>query len=317
MRNATILVAVLALSGTASAQQVVRLSVDPGTVVNRVDEKIYGHFLEHIYHSCNGGLWGDLVWNRSFEQNQFGQWAVQGDQIVQEGMGTNVRLTFGDESWKDYEYTLEAKKTARAGGLPDPVPRQERQDFYWCNLGGWGNERHVLERGLASQNRWGVVGPQPRGRIESDKWYAIKVRCEGRRFQVWLGEERIIDYTDDQRAHLSGKVGIGTWATQAAFRNLKVTVARWKVLYEGLPKSLTTQNAATFWQAFGGAKVYVDRTNPLNSSTCQRIVPDSRAAACSRRACVSVPARSMRARCGSGAMWPRAWWYDCWRCGTE
>ena len=152
---------------------------------------------------------------------------------------------------------------------------KNEKDFYWCNLGGWGNERHALERGLASQNRWGVVGPQPAGRIESDKWYAIKVRCEGRHFQVWLGDERVIDYTDDERAHLSGKVGIGTWATQAAFRNLKVQSLDGKVLYEGLPQSLTTQNAASFWQAFGGAKVYVDRKNPLNSSTCQRIVTDS------------------------------------------
>ena len=45
------------------------LSIDPTKTVNRIDERVYGHFLEHIYHSCNGGLWGDLVWNRSFEHN--------------------------------------------------------------------------------------------------------------------------------------------------------------------------------------------------------------------------------------------------------
>ncbi len=118
-----------------------KLSVDPGTVVNRVDEKIYGHFLEHIYHSCNGGLWGDLVWNRSFEQNQFGQWSVQDGQIVQEGMGTNVRLTFGDAGWNDYEFTLEAKKTAGQEGFLILFRVKNDKEFYWCNLGGWGNER--------------------------------------------------------------------------------------------------------------------------------------------------------------------------------
>jgi alpha-N-arabinofuranosidase len=260
------------LAGAASAQQTVRLSIDPGTVVNRVDEKIYGHFLEHIYHSCNGGLWGDLVWNRSFEQNAFGQWSIQGEQVVQEGMGTNVRLTFGDASWTDYEYTLEAKKTAGQEGFLILFRVKSDRDFYWCNLGGWNNERHALERGLASENRWGVVGPQPRGRIETDKWYAIKVRCEGRRFQVWLGEERVIDHTDDERAHLSGKVGVGTWATQAVFRNLKVASLDGTVLYEGLPRGLTTENAASSWQAYDGAKAYIDRADPLNSSTAQRIV---------------------------------------------
>ena len=44
----------------------IKLALNPGRVVNRIDEKVYGHFLEHIYNSCNGGLWGDLIWNRSF-----------------------------------------------------------------------------------------------------------------------------------------------------------------------------------------------------------------------------------------------------------
>ncbi len=41
--------------------------VEPNEVVCEIDEKVYGHFLEHIYHSVNGGLWGELVWNRSLE----------------------------------------------------------------------------------------------------------------------------------------------------------------------------------------------------------------------------------------------------------
>jgi len=45
----------------------VRIAVDPANVVGQVDERIYGHFLEHIYHSVNGGLWGEMVWDRSFE----------------------------------------------------------------------------------------------------------------------------------------------------------------------------------------------------------------------------------------------------------
>lgn len=276
MKNMIMLAAVFAiLSNTVSAQQKVSLSIDPATVLNRVDEKIYGHFLEHIYHSCHGGLWGDLVWNRSFEQNPFGQWAIQDGQIVQEGMGTNVRLTFGDEGWRDYEYTLEAKKTGGQEGFLILFRVKNDKEFYWCNLGGWNNERHAIERGLADGNRWGIVGPQSRGRIETDKWYRIKVRCEGARFQIWLDEDRIIDFTDDQRAHLSGKVGIGTWATQAVFRNLKVTSLDGKLLYEGLPQGLTTQSAAMFWSPVGSAKVYIDRVNPLNSNVSQRIATDS------------------------------------------
>src|SRR5262249_55476544 len=43
------------------------LTIDPSQVVGRVDEKIYGQFLEHIYPSVTGGLGGELVWQRSLE----------------------------------------------------------------------------------------------------------------------------------------------------------------------------------------------------------------------------------------------------------
>lgn len=46
---------------------VVRATVDAARVEGRVDVGIYGHFLEHIYHSVQGGLWGQMVLNGSLE----------------------------------------------------------------------------------------------------------------------------------------------------------------------------------------------------------------------------------------------------------
>ena len=60
--------AVFCLAAGLASAQTVRLTVNTGTVLHGIDEKIYGQFLEHIYHSVNGGLWGDVVWNRSFEE---------------------------------------------------------------------------------------------------------------------------------------------------------------------------------------------------------------------------------------------------------
>ena len=54
-------------AAAARAAEPLALSVDPAKILNRIDEKVYGHFLEHLYRSCNGGLWGEIIWNRSFE----------------------------------------------------------------------------------------------------------------------------------------------------------------------------------------------------------------------------------------------------------
>src|SRR4030043_690956 len=79
-----------------NAQETVSVSIDPSKVEGRIDEKIYGHFLEHIYHSVNGGLWGELVWNRSFEESvNMGQWTIEDNCLVQSKIADNVRLIFG------------------------------------------------------------------------------------------------------------------------------------------------------------------------------------------------------------------------------
>jgi alpha-N-arabinofuranosidase len=254
-----------------SPAQSVKLTVNPDRIVSEIDNKIYGHFLEHIYHSVNGGLWGELIWNRSFEQNKLGQWAVRGETIAQKSMGTNVRLTFGDTDWRDYEYTLEAKKTGGQEGFLILFRVRNEEDFYWCNFGGWGNVRHAIERGNKGRGRWGTVGPSVPGRIERDKWYEIRVRCEGPKFDIWLDGDKVIEFTDGQNAHLAGCVGIGTWATQAVFRKLKVKSLDGAILYEGIPENLTGKNTASFWQTYGRAEAFLDRTDPLNSRICQKI----------------------------------------------
>ena len=259
------------LSGGALAAGV-SLTMQPDRVLNGIDEKVYGHFLEHIYHSCDGGLWGELVWNRSFEENEAGQWGVVGEEVVQSGMGTNIRLTFGDKGWTDYEYTLEARKTGGNEGFLILFRVKNEKEFYWCNLGGWGNKRHAIERGIKGQKRWGTVGRPKDGEIAEGKWCRIKVRCEGRRFQVWLDDAQIIDFTDDDKAHLSGGAGIGTWSTQARFRNLKVTSLDGRVLYKGVPEKLGQPAAGRHWQAYGPGQVFLDGDNALNTKFCQRIV---------------------------------------------
>ncbi len=251
----------------------VELTIHADRVVNRIDEKVYGHFLEHIYHSCNGGLWGDLVWDRSFEGGGVGvMWTRQDGFIAQEGGSDNVRLLFGDPRWTDYEFTVEARKTGGNEGFLVLVRAVNNREFYWANLGGWGNVAHQLERGIKGGDRWSGVGRRHDGRIETDRWYRIRARCEGSRVQVWLDDQQVIDYTDDGQGPVRGRAGVGTWQTQAQFRNFKVASLDGKTLYEALPP-LPEQEAsvAPTWRPFGGATVTTATDDPLNGAQCRQI----------------------------------------------
>ena len=212
-------------------------------MVNRIDEKVYGHFLEHIYHSCNGGLWGELVWDRSFEGGGAGvAWTRQDDCIAQEGAAADVRLLFGDPQWTDYEFTVEARKTGGDEGFLILVRALNDKEFYWANFGGWGNVGHALERGIQGQNRWGAVTRRRNGQIETGRWYRVRARCEGPRVQFWLDDELVIDYTDDGRGPARGRAGVGTWVTQTQFRNFQVTSLDGTSPARGTPAAAQTGN---------------------------------------------------------------------------
>ncbi len=258
--------------GQGNGVKEVSYTIDPGRVLNRIDEKVYGHFFEHIYHSANGGLWGELVWNRSFEENTAGRWSIEDGQLIQSGSGTDLRLVFGDRAWTDYEYTLEAQKTGGAEGFLILFRAASDQDYYWYNIGGWGNVRHQLEKGAAGGRR--SVGRSVNGQIEKGKWYPIRVRCEGNRYQIWLDGERVLDYTDESASggpHLAGQVGISTWSTQARFRNVKVATLDGKTLYEGLPSLGENTFGAKHWSVFGAGKAGIESDDPFNSNFCVQI----------------------------------------------
>jgi len=231
-----------------------RYMVDPGQVAHRIEEGIYGHFLEHIYHSCHGGLWGDVVWNRSFEDGPEDAWWKQGETIVQSSLEPDRRLTFGDRAWADYVFELEARKLDGEEGFLVLVRVQGPKQFYWANLGGWGNRYHQFEKCTPSRRRQGPVGPRRDVAIETGRWYRIRVTCVGTRIRADLDGQPWLDYEDTEPdAIRSGQVGIGTWETAAEFRNIQVRDLAGKILWLGCPEVPETPMVARHWHSLGPA----------------------------------------------------------------
>ena len=104
----------LPLCLTSAFSQPAHLKVDTTAIVHQIDPKIYGQFLEHIYHSVNGGLWGEAVWNRSFEERLSpDDWRVRGGVLVSPPPSDREsRFLIGSEAWVDYDYFIDFRKTA-------------------------------------------------------------------------------------------------------------------------------------------------------------------------------------------------------------
>lgn len=183
-----------------------------------------------------------VAWVRGWNQG----WSIDGNEVVQSSMGENIRLTFGDTDWSDYELTLQARKTGGDEGVVLYV-RANIYQYYKINLGGWDNSRYAIQKGDGRGGETIAGGQQQSGSIQAYQWHDIRVRAEGNRLRVWLNHNPIFDFTDTSSPHLTGNVGVGTFKTQARFRNIQVTSLDGQtILATGLP---TKENKVTVVRA--------------------------------------------------------------------
>jgi alpha-L-arabinofuranosidase len=115
-----------------------------------------------------------------------GQWKAAGGVLTQSSPAENVRAVFGDKKWTDYTLSLKARKRSGAEGFLILFRTQRDNEKSWWNIGGWGNHRHALEIG-------GIESAPVDGRIETGRWYDIRVELKGSSIKCYLDGKLIHD----------------------------------------------------------------------------------------------------------------------------
>ena len=253
------------VAGMASAQTV-SLTVNTGAVLHGIDEKIYGQSLEPVYHSVNGGLWGDVVWNRSFEETLTeGAWKVAGGVLEAAAGNADSRFRIGDENWRDYDLTVDAVRPAGNGVLALAV-RSSGNANYALSLGG--ADGFVVTRTAnnpETRRSETKVLQTAAGQIESQHWYRVRVKVEATRLQVWLDGKVLFDLSATG-GPASGQALLGVRGGSASFANLSVQSAGGAPLLTGVP------TAARHWYAAGAGETALDTDLPLNGRQAIRMV---------------------------------------------
>jgi alpha-L-arabinofuranosidase len=140
---------------------------------------------------------GEVLYQSDFSQSADGwqpeagrrrraaTWEVGDGVYRQDGEGYALSY-FGDDTWSNYTLSLKARKLSGNEGFLIVFGRKEGERYWW-NLGGWGNSQHAIELNQTP------VGRPARGRIESDRWYDVKVELAGNRIRCFLDGELIHD----------------------------------------------------------------------------------------------------------------------------
>lgn len=219
------------LLATVRAQETVEVKIHPEKVERHIDKKVYGFLLEHLYHSVSNGIWGENVWNRSFEELlAYGSWQVDSNgEVTLNAVGqpmADFRICRG----KDYELNLEVKRLEGDGCVLIGMRDQNRDRMltnrvYWY-LGTDHNTSHKLE--LNTGWIWhtpvvkSVVSDSCSGMLKKDEWTRVRIRCKGNRLQGWINGEKIVERTVEN-CPMEGAVTLGGKDCRVVFRNIRVT----------------------------------------------------------------------------------------------
>ena len=154
-----------------------------------------------------------------------GEWSVSDGLIAQASQASPALLFIRNDTWKNYTLELEAKKTGGSEGFLI-LFRVNSRGRYWWNAGGWGNSKCCIQPDRTGGKR----SPFVPGTIETEKWYKIKIVVEGDTFECYLDGKLTQTHKDD--FNKTGAIGVGTWRTQAQYRNLRVTAEDGTKLFE-------------------------------------------------------------------------------------
>jgi hypothetical protein len=126
----------------------------------------------------------------------------------------------------NYEITLDAKRVEGSDffcALTFPVA----EDCCTLVLGGWGGQLC----GLSSIDYFDAANNNTTQFIafKNDTWYHVRLRVVPNRIQAWLDGEELVDVDTTGRKidiriemELARPLGIATWATTGAVRNIRL-----------------------------------------------------------------------------------------------
>ncbi|MBQ6601481.1 MAG: hypothetical protein IIX36_07530 [Clostridia bacterium] len=134
----------------------------------------------------------------SWTDTTSGDWGVKGGKLVQKDtwMADNLRgavTFFGDADWSNYTYTVEATKLDGSEGFIIPFAAQDKDNYWFWNIGGWGNTVSCLQEVENGIKTGRVPGTVKDFSVETGRTYEIKIVVEGYNAKGYIDGELMFD----------------------------------------------------------------------------------------------------------------------------
>ncbi|WP_026930548.1 alpha-L-arabinofuranosidase C-terminal domain-containing protein [Glycomyces tenuis] len=125
-----------------------------------------------------------------------GTWEVVDGAYQQSAIVTDARSVAGEADWSNYTMEVKATKTAGDEGFLVMFGVEGSEDYYWWNLGGWGNTTSALEKASGGGKSTLVNHDTV---IETGRTYDLRLEVRGRTITGFVDGEQVFSVVDEQR----------------------------------------------------------------------------------------------------------------------
>ncbi|SEH02826.1 Alpha-L-arabinofuranosidase [Nonomuraea solani] len=122
-----------------------------------------------------------------------GTWAVQDGAYAQTALVEDARSTAGSAGWSNYTMEVTARKTSGAEGFLVMFGVRDSGNFYWWNVGGWGNTQSAIEKAVNGGKSSIATSPHT---VETGRDYRLKIQVTGRKITTWIDGEQVNEFVD-------------------------------------------------------------------------------------------------------------------------
>jgi alpha-L-arabinofuranosidase len=146
-----------------------------------------------------------------------------------------------------YTYRVRAQKTGGKEGFLIVFGVQNSENFYWWNIGGWGNTAHGIEKTVQG-NRSTLSRTD--GRIIPNQWYDIRLEVTGDHIRCYLDNKLIHDIYDTVNAlYVAANQKQRTGEIILKVVNVEPTAQTSKIILQGVTQVETDGTAITLTAA--------------------------------------------------------------------
>ncbi|MFA6581298.1 MAG: alpha-L-arabinofuranosidase C-terminal domain-containing protein [Paludibacter sp.] len=155
-----------------------------------------------VKNSSNTTLFSDQFANSSNWTPSSGTWSVAGGIYSQTATTTDCRSIAKNITDSTYTYSLKARKVSGSEGFLIIFGYKDANNFYWWNIGGWGNTKNAIEQCIDGSKS---VLTSTAGSVNTNQWYDVKIEISPSKILFYLDNVLIhaIDNTTSLKLYTS------------------------------------------------------------------------------------------------------------------